>query len=408
VSREELALEAIKSYQIIGWDAAHGLNAYGHKHWEHVNVQQRDGSLVGVSTAFCSSSDGSAASQGIMLHQLYTYFRMIALKHNVVFMEPMAVVIDKDLTSNQAWRRQFPAICVIYCLYHLYTWLWPVLRTKSNGVPESAHQRIKAQMVKMSAATTKEVFDGLWEKYSTEWGQKWPAFLAVFEVALMDDPMWRDTWVEYQRQHLPSLAVCRTNMLTEAAIRWTKYVQFGGKHNKRMDVYIIEMLNKGAYFIVESAHRAAGLLDVKPKQKKPQDEAVVEGDRLFSQRAVTKEQDSGIHLVQDGLLQFVVRQQQVGESKITLFECTCTPYTRYRKQCSHIIAVKKFMGIWRATQVENLGGRPATMQPRERQPVGKTYKRWRDMPALKTPGRPQGRNNKRSLTARARQERLHQ
>jgi hypothetical protein len=411
ITREELALQAIKSHHVVGWDAGHGLNAYGYKHWEHVSVQEVDGSLKGIPTAFCSSSDGSTVTQTVLLVHLYAYFKKVARKAGMTFIAPSGVVIDKDRTSNQAWRRVFPNICIIYCLYHLNTWLNPVLRTKANGVPDKDHQKIRNQIYKMMSAQTEQAFENLLDRYTTEWGVKYPVFLSVFEAALVDDPAWKDTWVEFTRQHLPHalLAVCRTNMLTEAAIRWTKYVSFDGRHNKRMDLYIMELINKSAYFLVESAQRTSGLLSVKPKQKKAKDNAVLDGERLFADGCVSPSPgETGVHIVRHESVHYIVRRVALGSSSVNLYACSCPSYTRRREQCSHIVAVKKYCGHWHAVAVDSLAGRPAQIVPRARAPDNHTYKRFRaDMKAVQIPGRRSGRASKRSLSAREREDRLH-
>jgi hypothetical protein len=407
ISREELAVEAIKSYQVVGWDAGHGLNAYGHKHWEHVNVQQHDGSHKGIPTAFCSTSDDSRETQYTALQHLYAYFQTVAATHKLPFRYPLAALIDKDIKSNQAWRQLVHNICIIYCLWHFNMWLTPVLNTKDNGVHESQHFRVKAQIDKMRRATSKEVFESLWAKYKSEWGMLYPVFLTIFEDALMNKD-WGDTWLECYRQHLPHelIAVFRTNMLTESQMRFTKMVQFCGKHNKRLDKYILEMINKGAYFAVESIQRSEGLLKVKAKQKKATDNAVTHGQSLYLQGRVSDKGDA--HFVDDGHLQFVVRQVRIQESKALFFSCTCPAYTGKRDQCAHIVATKKFIGVWRPTVARDgdNGGRPANIQPREQAPSGRTYKRLReDMEPVKVPGRKLG-STKRTLSAAQRQERL--
>ena len=180
---------------VVGLDAGHGVDAYGFKIWELVGKHARTGS--GVPCVIIWSSDGSQSTQFEFLTESK------ALVEDVVrglfpsdpdwSWIPSAASIDKDIKSLLALRRVWPNIMIIYCLFHLCQWLYPILRTAALGVPDDKVDDVAFQFRSLANLPTKALFDARWTELRAEWGQLYPSFLIILIKALFNDH-WKTTW----------------------------------------------------------------------------------------------------------------------------------------------------------------------------------------------------------------------
>ena len=161
---------------------------------------------------------------------------------------PYSAVIDKDSNSLHALRLVWPNITVTYCLFHLCMWLCIKVRDSALKVGSVDEQhKVTLQFRHLACIDNKAEFDATWRALRAEWNQSQPILLRVIEKALFCED-WKHTWPVWVRQtavipgtserSIPDAVIktLKTNLLSEAAMKWTKYTLLNGVRNRRKDV----------------------------------------------------------------------------------------------------------------------------------------------------------------------------
>ena len=381
----ELALTAAAI--VIGLDAGHGIDAYGHKSWEITGRNPRTGS--GVPLAMISTSDGATVTQCTFLAKFKYMAEVNAVRRGLrpptfVF-APVAATIDKDILSLHALRDVWPNILIVYCLFHLLMWLFQTLHTKCYGVARDDVQSLAMMFRSLANQPTESEFDQRWRSLSRYLGGRYPSLLLKLNAALFNDE-WVHTWPVWVRYaaRLPCgsraipdviIRVLKSNMLSEAAVRWTKYIMLNGVRNHRKDKFLEKSLfGKLANYEVESAHIAAGLQVARTSS----------GRGTRQKLSTSTARARGVQLARDGnvrleFTEHAVRHYSVLSSDATIrWEvvmhadhpvCECPQSFAMNACCKHINAVRAYCGV--------LLREPAESEPiptREAAPAGSVYR----------------------------------
>jgi hypothetical protein len=317
---------------------------------------------------------------------------------------PLACSIDKDKASLLALRSVWPDIVIIYCLYHLLVWLNTLLRTLVYGVSSDDAALIMFAFREMACQELESDFNERWLTLASDLYFRFPMLFTRIKRALFCEA-WKDTWPAWVRHtaNLPLevLVTVRSNMLSEAAIKFTKYNVLHGVRNKRKDILLDKLLfTKLAFHEVEAAHAIAGLTHSQRWRQKL---------ATPSARAAGKDMaQSGVQLKRtcaNGWQHFSVTSVSRPDHRwaVVLYPrfgtCDCPVGHVLGVSCKHIEACRFYL----RRHVTNGGGRPARLKPREAAPEGHTYLAYGCMLPVSKPGRKrQGRASQGSLAKRAR------
>ena len=303
--------------------------------------------------------------------------------HQVSAWEPRCATIDKDKYSFAALRRVWNDILIVYCLWHLLVWLYGKLRSATFGIPSNLIDDIAYRFRQMACSQTKVSFDNKWTILRIELGQLYPSFLLTLQKALFTT--WKDTWPLWVRFSadlpLEIIQTLKTNMLSEATIKFTKYTVLSGIRNKRKDILIEKLLfSKLGFHEIESAHARAGLVPPVFRQKRPTPAARSAGEILATEIDGVRQES----IDNNGYIEYSVQSSHplvrwTVVIRSTFATCDCPIGRNLGSSCKHIQAC---LISSRAAR-----GRPSRIRPRESAPSGGTYPAYGQMKAINKPGR---------------------
>jgi hypothetical protein len=389
------SLYSLPGLYLVGWDAGHGVDQYGHKHWEVSGRSESVGS--GVPLAVVNTSDGSQLTQETAFREFRRMVNDQAAADGLQLdWNPRCWTIDKDSNSLRAIKNVFGAdTLVAWCLFHLLVWLYCELRRTSNGVPADVVDSVAFEFRRVACEPDKASFVSGWADLRARWGQTYPLLLLILNQALLGE--WEETWPMYVRYEATTadgepllpygvIRATKTNMLSEAAVKYTKYTVLSGVRNRRKDHLLAKLLwRKLGAAEVDTAHRNAGYVRCVSRIKLPTQAARAKGIALANQPGAVnrvRPREGQSHPCYSVMSRTtpVIRWEVILHPMYP--SCDCPMHTSLGDACKHIMAAK----YYEDPSVFGSTGRPAAIQPRERAKP-RVYRQFREgLPAIAKPG----------------------
>ena len=255
---------------------------------------------------------------------------------------PAAFCIDKDSAEINAIKQVFPGVTVILCHFHFMMIIYSELRASRHGLCSDAIRECMKIIRLLCSSTTVESF----QEHLLHLQRSTPSFYCYFSQNFLNDS-WIDTFSEVSRGHLPISVrrLCRSNMLVEVSFKTLKYIIFDGFQNKRLDECIYAIAFKLLpYFVAKHSCTALG---TKPRFHLNL-KIIERGALLLKYGHVSRLSDGHFDVLSGSgcathKVRCVTETLDDGQPHVE-FTCTCLQYFYAKNACSHIAAVRLFLG----------------------------------------------------------------
>tara|TARA_R110002050_G_scaffold119469_1_gene237271 strand:- start:2039 stop:3178 length:1140 start_codon:yes stop_codon:yes gene_type:complete len=267
---------------------------------------------------------------------------------------PAAFCIDKDSAEINAIKQVFPGVTVILCHFHFMMIIYSELRAGRHALTGDDIRNCMKTIRLLCSSTTVESF----QEHLLDVQRIAPSFYCYFSQNFLNDS-WIDTFSEVSRGHLPISVrrLCRSNMLVEVSFKTLKYIIFDGFQNKRLDECIYAIAFKLLpYFVAKYTCTALG---TKPRFHLKL-KVIERGALLLRYGHVSHLSDGNFDVLSgSGCATHNVRciSEILDDAPHVEYTCTCLQYFYAKNACSHIAAVRLFLGVaTHTTHVERRRG----------------------------------------------------